>query len=85
MSNWEARELTVRQVHYGALDALLCGHVFRGLRLWHASPSACPSCRKMLGVMRDQVCGDSLGQVSRRSSRCVQRVGRVACRRPGSI
>ena len=55
MSNWEARELTVRQVHYGALDALLCGHVFRGLRLWHASPSACPSCRKMLGVMRDQV------------------------------
>ena len=57
MSNWEARELTVRQVHYGALDALLCGHVFRGLRLWHASPSACPSCRKMLGVMRDQVRG----------------------------
>ena len=55
MSNWEARELSVRQVHYGALDALLCGHVFRGLRLWHASPSACPSCRKMLGVMRDQV------------------------------
>ena len=57
MSNWEARELSVRQVHYGALDALLCGHVFRGLRLWHASPSACPSCRKMLGVMRDQVRG----------------------------
>ena len=55
MSNWEARELSVRQVHYGALDALLCGHVFRGLRLWHASPSACPSCRKMLGLMRNQV------------------------------
>ena len=41
---------TLIQVQYGALDALVCGHIFRGLRLWHASPSACPVCRISLGA-----------------------------------
>ena len=63
MSNWEARALSLRQVQYGALDALLCGHVFRGLRLWHANPSACPACLVMLGTapprqVRPQVIGE---------------------------
>ncbi|KAL3147260.1 hypothetical protein ABBQ32_002751 [Trebouxia sp. C0010 RCD-2024] len=42
MSNWEARTLTSQQIKYAALDALLTGQVFRGLRLWHSAPSACP-------------------------------------------
>lgn len=52
MSNWEARQLSARQVQYGALDAVVTGHIFRGLRLWHASPSACTACRQMLGAVR---------------------------------
>jgi hypothetical protein len=53
MSNWEARQLSARQVQYAALDAIITGHIFRGLRLWHASPSACTSCRQMLGAVSD--------------------------------
>ncbi|PSC71691.1 Werner Syndrome-like exonuclease [Micractinium conductrix] len=49
MSNWEARHLSAKQVQYAALDAIITGHVYRGLRLWHASPSACTACRQMLG------------------------------------
>ena len=51
MSNWEARQLLARQVQYAALDAIITGHIYRGLRLWHASPSACTSCRQMLGAV----------------------------------
>ena len=51
MSNWEARQLSARQVQYAALDAVITGHLYRGLRLWHASPSACASCRQMLGAV----------------------------------
>lgn len=54
MSNWEARQLSARQVQYGALDAVVTGHIFRGLRLWHASPSACTACRQMLGAVLPQ-------------------------------
>lgn len=32
MSNWEALQLSARQIQYAALDALLAGHAFRGLR-----------------------------------------------------
>jgi hypothetical protein len=55
-SDWERGALTPGQVQYAALDALLTGHVFRGLRLWHASPSACPACRQMLGVVSAGSC-----------------------------
>lgn len=50
MSNWEARQLSAKQMQYAALDAIITGHIYRGLRLWHASPSACTSCRQMLGA-----------------------------------
>ncbi|KAL4545176.1 hypothetical protein Ndes2526B_g02288 [Nannochloris sp. 'desiccata'] len=33
-----------------ATDALVTGSVFRGLRLWHASPSPCTACRQPFGV-----------------------------------
>ena len=49
MSNWEARHLDSQQVHYAALDALVTGQVFRGLRLWHSAPSACATCHQTLG------------------------------------
>lgn len=52
MSNWEARELSWSQVRYAALDAYLTGHLFRSLRLWHGSPSACITCTSPVG----QVC-----------------------------
>lgn len=51
MSNWEARQLSAKQVQYAALDAVITGTLYRGLRLWHASPSACTSCRQMLGAV----------------------------------
>ncbi len=41
MSNWQAPQLTARQIQYAALDALLAGHAFRGLR--YGSP-AHPQC-----------------------------------------
>ena len=53
MSNWEARRLSARQVAYAALDALVTGQLLRGLRLWHSSPSACPSCRSAIGAPVD--------------------------------
>lgn len=56
MSNWEARQLSARQMQYAALDAIITGHVYRGLRLWHASPSACTSCRQLLGAVSAACC-----------------------------
>ena len=53
MSNWEAWNLSAPQIQYAALDAIITGHIFRGLRLWHASPSACTSCRRPLGAVRN--------------------------------
>jgi len=50
-SDWQRPQLTPAQVQYAALDALVTGHVFRGLRLWHASPSPCTACKAPLGVM----------------------------------
>lgn len=32
MSNWELPRLSLQQIQYAALDALLAGHAFRGLR-----------------------------------------------------
>lgn len=49
-SDWQRSKLTPAQVQYAALDALITGHVFRGLRLWHASPSPCTACKALLGV-----------------------------------
>lgn len=49
MSNWEAKVLTRQQIIYASLDALVCGHLLRSLRLWHASPCACPVCRYHMG------------------------------------
>lgn len=51
MSNWESRVLTKSQVKYAALDVLVAGQVFRGLRLWHSSPSPCASCMQPLGAV----------------------------------
>lgn len=50
MSDWSAPCLTIRQAHYAALDALLTGHIFRGLRLWHSIPSDCAGCKAPLGL-----------------------------------
>jgi hypothetical protein len=49
MSNWEAKTLSHQQIIYASLDALVCGHLLRSLRLWHASPCACPVCRYHMG------------------------------------
>lgn len=48
-SNWQARVLTPRQLQYAALDSLVAGHLFRGVRLWHSSPSECAGCQQLLG------------------------------------
>jgi hypothetical protein len=48
-SNWARQYLTPAQIQYAALDALLTGGVFRGLRLWHMAPSPCTKCRRLLG------------------------------------
>ncbi|MEW5316383.1 MAG: hypothetical protein WDW38_007761 [Sanguina aurantia] len=49
-SNWAARKLTMHQIKYAALDVFTAGQVFRGLRLWHSSPSPCSDCRQDLGT-----------------------------------
>ncbi len=49
MSNWEARKLTQQQIIYAALDALITGQLFRAMRLWHSSPSACTVCHGLIG------------------------------------
>jgi hypothetical protein len=41
MSNWQAPQLTARQIQYAALDALLAGHAFRGLRSGSAEHHIC--------------------------------------------
>lgn len=51
MSNWEARRLTQGQVVYAALDALITGQIFRALRLWHSSTSACSTCLSPIGSL----------------------------------
>lgn len=40
------------QVKYAALDVLIAGQVFRGLRLWHRSPSPCAGCLQPLGAVQ---------------------------------
>lgn len=55
LSNWAAPRLSLAQLQYAALDALLTGAVFRGLRLWHASPCACTGCGHALGAVRESV------------------------------
>lgn len=40
MSDWEQRALSRQQIVYAALDALVTGQLFRGLRLRHAGPTA---------------------------------------------
>ena len=47
MSNWQAPQLTARQIQYAALDALLAGHAFRGLRYGSADH---PQCYNALSV-----------------------------------
>ncbi|EIE19787.1 ribonuclease H-like protein [Coccomyxa subellipsoidea C-169] len=51
MSNWEARRLTQGQVVYAALDALITGQIFRALRMWHSSTSACSTCLSPIGSL----------------------------------
>jgi hypothetical protein len=57
MSNWERRTLSTQQVLYAALDALLTGHVYRGLRLWHhyysgsEASSQCGVCQQAFGMV----------------------------------
>lgn len=51
MSNWEARRLTQDQIIYAALDALIAGQIFRALRLWHSSTSACSTCHSLIGSL----------------------------------
>ncbi|BDA46837.1 probable exonuclease 3'-5' domain-containing protein 2 [Coccomyxa sp. Obi] len=51
MSNWEARRLTQGQIIYAALDALITGQIFRALRLWHSSTSACSTCHSLIGSL----------------------------------
>lgn len=53
MSNWEAKTLDVRQIAYAAVDALVCGHLLRSLRRWHASPCACSACQQRIGFPSD--------------------------------
>lgn len=48
-SNWAAKRLTMHQIKYAALDVFTAGQVFRGLRLWHSSPSPCSDCKQDLG------------------------------------
>eukprot|EP00798_Chlamydomonas_sp_ICE-L_P000542 gene542-1953_t len=60
-SNWAAKKLNMSQIKYAALDVFSAGQVFRGLRLWHSSPSSCDSCKQLLGVAvndgMDMKCG----------------------------
>lgn len=49
-SNWAANNLSMQQIKYASLDAFVAGQVFRGLRLWHSSPSSCPGCLSPVGA-----------------------------------
>lgn len=49
-SDWQADKLSPSQIKYAAFDAFITAHVYRGLRLWHASPSSCTQCKHLLGV-----------------------------------
>ncbi len=66
--------LTREQVKYAALDVLIAGQVYRGLRLWHSSPSPCAGCLQLLGsvcatgsqtvyVCEEEGCGKTFGEV----------------------
>mmetsp|Transcript_5958 Transcript_5958/g.14072 ORF Transcript_5958/g.14072 Transcript_5958/m.14072 type:complete len:640 (-) Transcript_5958:467-2386(-) len=50
-SNWSLRFLSLHQIKYAAMDVFACGQVFRALRLWHSSPSACPGCHALVGAL----------------------------------
>ena len=39
MSDWEQKALSQQQIVYAALDALVTGQLFRGLRLLHSKSS----------------------------------------------
>ncbi len=52
MSNWENKVLTRPQVKYAALDVLIAGQVFRGLRLWHRAPTPCAGCLQLIGAVQ---------------------------------
>ena len=39
MSDWEQKALSQQQIVYAALDALVTGQLFRGLRLLHSNSS----------------------------------------------
>lgn len=39
MSDWEHKALSQQQIVYAALDALVTGQLFRGLRLLHSNSS----------------------------------------------
>ncbi|KAG1675851.1 hypothetical protein FOA52_001507 [Chlamydomonas sp. UWO 241] len=54
-SNWAAHSLSMQQIKYAALDVFSAGTVFRGLRLWHSSPSPCPSCLHPVGADRGEL------------------------------
>eukprot|EP01024_Parvocaulis_polyphysoides_P007018 TRINITY_DN12106_c3_g1_i1.p1 TRINITY_DN12106_c3_g1~~TRINITY_DN12106_c3_g1_i1.p1 ORF type:complete len:366 (-),score=15.78 TRINITY_DN12106_c3_g1_i1:43-1140(-) len=51
LSNWEAKELTMQQIHYAAIDAFLTGQIFRVLRKWHAERDQgdCEICQRQIG------------------------------------
>jgi len=79
MSNWERRTLSTQQVLYAALDALLTGHVYRGLRLWHhyhsgnEASSQCGVCQQAFGMVRSSnnnvICVYSRGRDKRAMTR----------------
>eukprot|EP00199_Chlamydomonas_sp_CCMP681_P000664 CAMPEP_0119113830 /NCGR_PEP_ID=MMETSP1180-20130426/45317_1 /TAXON_ID=3052 ORGANISM="Chlamydomonas cf sp, Strain CCMP681" /NCGR_SAMPLE_ID=MMETSP1180 /ASSEMBLY_ACC=CAM_ASM_000741 /LENGTH=494 /DNA_ID=CAMNT_0007102085 /DNA_START=215 /DNA_END=1699 /DNA_ORIENTATION=- len=48
-SNWAAFTLNMQQIKYAALDVLVAGQVYRGLRLWHSDPVPCPGCKQAVG------------------------------------
>ena len=57
MSNWETRSLSRAQVSYAAMDVLIVGQVFRGLRLWHTCPAPCAECVQLLGAVPEGEAG----------------------------
>lgn len=61
-SNWASPSLNNQQLKYAALDVLMAGQTFRGLRLWHsthssASSSPCVTCKVPLGAVLKKLKG----------------------------